>query len=191
MTKTTVKSIVVLFVMLALVTIWRDWLGSDDDIEDLPNFYQVSSALYRGGQPSQTGFKKLKEMGVKTVVSLRVSVPDRHRLRGVGMQYYQISFKPWHAEAEDILPFLKIVTNPENQPVFVHCFHGSDRTGTMVALYQMVVHGYTARQSIEELPHFGFHKLWLNLPRYLNRVDVADLRRQMENSPQPALEYIQ
>ena len=38
---------------------------------DLPNFYKVNENLYRGGQPSETGFAELKRIGIKTVIDLR------------------------------------------------------------------------------------------------------------------------
>jgi len=37
------------------------------------------------------------------------------------MAYEHITMKAWHAEEKEIVRFLKIVTNKNNQPVFVHC----------------------------------------------------------------------
>src|SRR5262249_22794778 len=39
--------------------------------EDLPNFHEVHPFLYRSGEPTEAGLKKLKEMGVKTLIDLR------------------------------------------------------------------------------------------------------------------------
>src|SRR5262249_53569362 len=39
--------------------------------EDLPNFHEVHPFLFRGGEPNAAGIKKLKEMGVKTLIDLR------------------------------------------------------------------------------------------------------------------------
>src|SRR5437764_2691307 len=39
--------------------------------EVLPNFHQVNKNLYRGAQPGSGGIKKLKELGVKTIINLR------------------------------------------------------------------------------------------------------------------------
>ena len=37
---------------------------------ELPNFHQVNPQLYRGGQPKNAGLRKLKDLGVKTIVNL-------------------------------------------------------------------------------------------------------------------------
>ena len=47
--------------------------------------------------------------------------------------------KPWHAEDEDVVAFLKIASNTNNLPVFVHCQRGADRTGMMCAMYRIVL----------------------------------------------------
>ena len=138
-----------------------------NDIEGLPNFAKVSDALYRGAQPSAEGFARLKEMGVKTVVNLRAVTSDSDLMKGLGLSYVHISFKPWHIEEEDIMDFLKIVTDPGNQPVFVHCRHGADRTGTMVAIYRVTVQKWDLEKALSELPNFGFHKVWDNLKDYM------------------------
>ena len=44
----------------------------------------------------------------------------------------------------------------ENQPVFVHCKRGSDRTGTVIAVYRMRNDGWTDDEAIKEAKKFGF-----------------------------------
>ena len=38
---------------------------------------------------------------------------------------------------DQIVEFLRIVNDPANQPVFVHCWGGRHRTGVMTAIYRM------------------------------------------------------
>src|ERR1700674_4563980 len=51
--------------------------------ENLPNFGEATTTLYRGGQPSKRGFRILAKMGVNIVVDLRGSRdspdPDNQR----------------------------------------------------------------------------------------------------------------
>jgi protein tyrosine/serine phosphatase len=165
-------------------------LASPKDLPGLANFAQVSPALYRSAQPTREGFKRLKKLGVKTIVSLRTLHSDRDDLEGLGLNYARISFKPWHAEDEDVVKFLKIVTNPEYQPVLVHCKHGSDRTGTMVALYRVYEQGWPKKVALSELPRFGFHKVWANLKRYFRKVDIVSLRKQVARDEQPQVDLV-
>ena len=153
----------------------------DPAVEELPNFHRVSDALYRGAQPtSAEGFRHLQEMGIKTVVNLRSAHSDRKLLAGTDLAYESIDMKAWHAEDEDVVRFLKIVTDPDRQPVFVHCQHGADRTGTMCAIYRIVVQGWDKEDAIREMTQggFGYHPIWTNLPKYLRTLDVQAIRGQ-------------
>ena len=51
---------------------------------------------------------------------------------------------------------LIIVENPENHPIHVHCFHGRERTGVMVAAYRITKHGYSFAEVIKEMKNYGF-----------------------------------
>lgn len=144
----------------------------------LPNFHKVSDQLYRGEQPKPEGFKELKKRGIKTVVNLRAFHSDEGNIAGIGLAYESISFKTWHPEEKDMVKFLQIVTDKNKQPVFVHCQHGSDRTGTMCALYRMAVQGWAADEAIKEMKEgcFGFHSVWQNLEPFLQGLKIEELK---------------
>ncbi len=147
----------------------------------LENFHRVSSHLYRGAQPTAQGMRELEKLGIKTAVSLRAFHTDRDEAAGTRLQRERISFKSWHPEDEDVRRFLLIVTDTNRWPVFVHCQFGSDRTGTMVAVYRMVVEGWSRDEAIAEMTQgdFGFHPVWQNLLGYLRDFDAAAWRRRL------------
>jgi protein tyrosine/serine phosphatase len=146
----------------------------------LPNLHKVSDDLYRGAQPDAEGFRQLKAMGIKTVVDLRAEHSDRKELRDTGLEYEEIPMHAWHAEDEDVVAFLKIVTDKNRTPVFVHCQHGADRTGTVCAAYRVIVCGWSKDEAIREMTEggFGFHKTWQNLVKYIRGMDVEKLKRE-------------
>ena len=145
-----------------------------------PSLHKVSDALYRGAQPTAEGFRQLALRGIKTVVNLRSFNSDRDEIGDLPLAYEHIKMKAWHAEDEDIVRFLRIVADPTRPPVFVHCQHGADRTGTAVAVYRIIVQGWTKDQAIEEMIQggFGFHSQWKNLPIYLRNLDVDEIKRR-------------
>jgi protein tyrosine phosphatase (PTP) superfamily phosphohydrolase (DUF442 family) len=106
------------------------WARPVEGKPGLSNFYQVSDTLYRGVQPEKEGFAELKKMGIKTVVNLRTFNSDRDQCKEAGLDYVKISMQVWEGEDDEIVDFLKIVSDPNRQPVFVHCQHGADRTET-------------------------------------------------------------
>lgn len=146
----------------------------------LPNLHRVSADLYRGAQPvSEDGFRQLQQMGIKTVISLRAFHDKDNDLAGtLALSQKRIKFKTWHPEDEDVIEFVKIVSDPNNLPAFVHCLHGSDRTGTMCAIYRIVLQGWDKPEAIREMTQggFGFHTAFQNLPDYLQNLDVNKIR---------------
>jgi protein tyrosine phosphatase (PTP) superfamily phosphohydrolase (DUF442 family) len=161
------------------------------DIPGLPNYAKVSPALSRSGQPDAEGFRWLKERGVRTVVNLRGFHSDRDEMKGSGLRYAHIRFHTWHAEDEDIVKFLKVLKDPLNRPVHVHCLHGSDRTGTVVAVYRMIEQGWRFEDAAAELPRFGFHTVWANLKRYLKRYEPAVLAGKMRLADSPDIDVVE
>ena len=147
----------------------------------ITNFYQVTTNLYRGAQPTAEGMARLKAMGIKTVINLRSFHSDKDEVAGMGLKSIRFETKPWHAEAEDVVGFLKVVTDTNNLPVFVHCQRGADRTGTMCAMYRIVVCGWTKPEAIEEMRDGGYHfsPMWKNLVAFIERADITEIKRQV------------
>jgi protein tyrosine/serine phosphatase len=154
------------------------------------NFARVSDGLYRGGQPSAESFAKLKAMGVRTVVALRTFDVDQRLLEGLGLKYLHISFIAGHPETEDVLEFLKTVEDPANQPVFVHCKWGTDRSGMMTAVYRIVVEGWSKEEALEEMHTMGFNEAWDSISDYVARLDVPALHERLREAGAPSLEVV-
>lgn len=146
----------------------------------VPNLHQVSTNLYRSAQPTADGMRALEGKGIATVVNLRSFNSDGKELRGTALRGEHIYMKAWHPEAEEVVRFLKIIADPKRTPVLVHCQHGADRTGTMCALYRVIVQGWTKDEAIREMTQggFGFHEVWTNLPAWLEELDVEAIRRE-------------
>jgi protein tyrosine/serine phosphatase len=144
------------------------------------NCYQVTTNLYRGAQPTSDGMKQLKTLGVKTVVNLRAFHSDTDKVAGTGLKSVRFETKPWHAEEEDVVRFLKVVTDTNNLPVFVHCQRGADRTGLMCAMYRIVVCGWTKEQAIDEMKHggFDFNPAWQNIVAFIEKADITEIKRK-------------
>ncbi len=152
------------------------------DRPGLPNLHKLNDGLYRGAQPMAEGIKELEKLGVKTIVNLRSSHSDKTILGTSQITNEAIPMNPWHAEEEDAVRFLKIVTDKKRQPVFVHCEYGADRTGTMCAAYRVVVQGWTKRQAVDEMTKggFGFHSIWSNLPEFIEKLDVEKVKAELK-----------
>jgi protein tyrosine/serine phosphatase len=148
---------------------------------DLPNFQRVSDSLYRGGQPTRAGAERLQAMGVKTIINLRRSETNRAVIDDLDFEYHRRGMSPWSPSDEDVLWFLALASDPELAPVFVHCHHGSDRTGYLIAMYRIVIEGWDHRRAIEEMTAHGngFHDIFQGLVSYVRKADADELRRSL------------
>lgn len=149
------------------------------EMDGVPNLHQVSTNLYRSAQPSALGMKNLKRKGVETIINLRSFHSDRDEIGETGLGYEHIYMKAWHPERKEAVRFLQVVANPKRTPVLVHCLHGSDRTGSMCALYRIAVQGWSKKKAIREMTTagFGFHEIFDNLPDWIRQLDVDSLRK--------------
>jgi protein tyrosine phosphatase (PTP) superfamily phosphohydrolase (DUF442 family) len=149
-------------------------------VEGLPNLHKVSDRLYRSAQPEKEGMAGLKSLGIKTVVSLRANHSDETMLKGTGCAYRSIPIDTWNLKEKQVVEFLKIVSDPSNAPVLVHCQHGADRTGTMCAVYRIVFDGWTKEQAILEMKEggYGFHSVWAHIPKWIQKLDIESVKAQ-------------
>jgi len=172
------KKLLLVLAVLAVAAVDKPQWAQPVEKPGLPNLHQVAPKLYRGAQPTEEGFRQLKAMGIKTVVNLRGFHTDDGKLNGLHAEH--IHFQTWHPENEDIVKFLRILSDTNAAPVFVHCQHGADRTGTMCAIYRIAVQGWTKDQAIEEMIKggFGYHAVWKNLIQYIRELDVDTIKKQ-------------
>lgn len=150
------------------------------ELRGVPNLHQVSSTLYRSAQPTADGMRNLRQMGIRTIINLRSFHSDRDKLGRSDLVGEHIYMKAWHPEKEDAIRFLQLVNDPERTPVLVHCQQGADRTGTMCAVYRVVVEGWTKEEAVREMKTggFGFHAAWQNLPAWIRDLDVEAIKRE-------------
>lgn len=155
------------------------------EINGVENFYKVSDMLYRGAQPTEEGYRELAKLGIKTVVSLRVIPPDTKLLKELGLRSVHIPINPFYFTDNHAKRFLGTLFLQKNQPVFVHCFYGSDRTGTMVALYRIYYEGWQKDWAIKEMlkKEYKFSMVFSNLIDYIRGVKIPKRYRPEDRIP--------
>ena len=108
----------------------------------------------------------LEALGVKTDISLQNPrfgkekgeiAAEKAAAEKLGITFVNLALPPNEAPPEKMLrAFFKAVTDPAAQPVYIHCKHGRDRTGTMVAAYRIQFDHLTGAKALAEMKTFGF-----------------------------------
>jgi protein tyrosine/serine phosphatase len=121
---------------------------------------RVNASYYRGAEPSRQGYERLASLGIRTVIDLKQEgiAEEASIVQRLGMRFQSIPMSSTSAPSEDVVAqFLKIVTDPDNEPVFVHCEGGHDRTGVLTAIYRMTHDDWTAEQAFGEMRRHGYN----------------------------------
>lgn len=143
------------------------------------NFYQVSPSLYRSAQPSTLQFASITALGIKSVINLRSGHSDLTKIDSARLREFRIKTAAGNISKEDVAAFLKVMSNPQNLPVLVHCKYGSDRTGTMCAFYRILHEGWTREEAIAEMVEggYGFHYIYSKSTlRFIRTADLAEIK---------------
>lgn len=145
--------------------------------QSLKNFYQLDAKLYRSAQPDEKGFAEIKRLGITNVLNLRDFHNDSDEAKGLGLDLQRIEMDAGKITVPQLVAALRIIRGA-NGPVLIHCWHGSDRTGTVAAIYRIVIQGWSQKAAIDELIHggYGYHALYDNIPSLLRQVDVAAIK---------------
>jgi tyrosine-protein phosphatase SIW14 len=167
------RSIRILALVLALALITAPALTQDASYKELPNFHQVNEKLFRGGQPKPGSIELLNRLGIKTVVNLRDDddreAQEKFDVEQAGLRYFNIPLgRLGRPDDKDIEQVLSIINNPDNQPVFVHCAHGADRTGVVIAVYRISRDGWTGEQAKAEAKRYGMKPWQLSKKDYIS-----------------------
>ena len=153
------------------------------ELTGLPNFGEVTPTLYRGGNPSPEGLRKLREMGIAIVVDLRgENRREQNLVEKLGMRYTAIGghcFDPTNAQYAG---FLAVVDNNPGKEIFVHCRLGDDRTGMAVAAFRMADQGWSPEAAMEEMRAYGFNSFHHVICPFLARYE-EDFPRTYASAP--------
>src|SRR5579864_5356110 len=122
-------------------------------------------------QRPEEGFKQLKAMGVKTVIDFRSYHSTKKLVEAAGMRAIEIPIKAdlgsTPPDEVALKKFFEVVLDPANQPVYIHCAFGKDRTGTMAAVYRLEVDHWTPEEALQEMEAFGYHNIYRDLINFV------------------------
>ena len=153
----------------------------------------IADGVYRSGQPrGETGWNYLKNIGITTVVKLNKFSSDEdeaeefrmakeHNIKVVPIymqpEDFPHNWNPWASpDLKDIMQAIKVLENRGNEKVLVHCSHGKDRTGLVVAVYSVRNKNLCKDAAYEQMKYYGANPILFGIKPVLDSPDI------MENS---------
>jgi tyrosine-protein phosphatase SIW14 len=179
------KAVAASFMLLAVVAAGAGSQESQEKV--LPNFHKVNEHLYRGAQPLSGGMRLLAAQGIRTIVNLRGedegTRAEEQDARAAGLRYFNVPMQGLsRPKDEQVERVLSIINDSHNWPVFVHCNHGKDRTGTIIACYRISHDGWTSEKAKQEAKHYGMSWVQFGMKDYIK--DYFD-KHHAESPAQP------
>lgn len=135
--------------------------------QDLPNFHTVAPGIYRGAAPTIAGLRRLRALGVKNVIDLRISPrlvrQEKREAQRLGFHWINLPMGSDPPTARQVVTLIATLKRAPQEPVFVHCQHGADRTGCMIGIWRVTQQGWTFPQTWAEMRRYGFNPHWHQL----------------------------
>lgn len=113
---------------------------------------RVSPALWRSSRLDESQLAGLYDLGIKTILNLEngdelrdekaalARIEARRAAAGLPVRHISQVNVPlpglWRPKLSQIDAALAVLSDPAKAPVLVHCKHGEDRTGVVVAAYR-------------------------------------------------------
>ena len=139
----------------------------------IDNFGAIDDHYFRGSQPKGEDFRTLAAAGVKLVIDLAAEgdAAEGANAGAAGMRFVRIPMTTHDVPSPAVVAqFMSLVTDPANQPVYVHCIGGRHRTGVMTAIYRMTADGWNAARAFSEMQQFKFGATFLH-PEFKDFID--------------------
>jgi len=147
---------------------------------NLKNFYKLDEHVYRSAQPDAAGFEYLQALGITNILNLRDYHTDDPGPKKPGLHLYRVPMDAGKIKTADVVAALRFIKRSEG-PVLIHCWHGSDRTGTISALYRIVFQNWSKEDALDELMNggYGYHAIYKNIPEFIRQADIKEIKQKV------------
>jgi hypothetical protein len=150
-----------------------------------------ADAIYRSGQPKEEDWEYLEmKLGIKTVVKLNEFSDNISAAKELKLaQDHHIDVIPIYMQPEDAPHNLNLSAHPDesvlmravnaletknNWPVLVHCSHGKDRTGLVVAVYSVRNKKFCKEAALKQMEYYGTSSILTGLKPMLNNPNIIE-----------------
>jgi protein tyrosine phosphatase (PTP) superfamily phosphohydrolase (DUF442 family) len=117
-------------------------------IRGIENAFRLSPRLYSGGDPHGVeALKALKNLGIKTIISVDGATPDVETARKLGLRYVHLPIGYDGVPREQAVRLVKAAKTLPG-PVYVHCHHGKHRGPAAVAVCGLASEGWSREQAV-------------------------------------------
>jgi len=185
--KSTMKRLTILLLLFSVSTLYAaspqprpaTW-AQPIKTTSLKNFYRLDEHVYRSAQPAKKDFEYLKTLGIRNILNLRDYHHDEVGSKTPDLNLVRVPMDAGKIRTDDVVTALRFIKQSKD-PVLIHCWHGSDRTGTISALYRIVFQNWSKEDAIDELIRggYGYHAIYKNSPEFISQADIKVIKQKV------------
>ncbi|MGK7916826.1 MAG: protein tyrosine phosphatase family protein [Prochloraceae cyanobacterium] len=144
---------------------------TDNKLENIYNFLQLSDLIATSGQPTVEQFSAIKDSGYQVVINLALSestnaLPNEPAIvEGQGMEYIHIPVVWEKPLVENFQSFLEVMEANADRRIFVHCA-ANKRVSAFMYLYRLLRQGISEEEAQKDL-----EKVWVPNPVWQDFID--------------------
>jgi len=130
------------------------------------NLAPVAPGVYRSNQPDHARLRKMRDLGIQTVVNLRGTPQQSHYLfeeescAELGLQMVNLQLHARRAAPREELLALIETFRTAHKPLLIHCKSGADRAGLASAIYLLAIEGAPVSEARKHLGLRYMHLKW-------------------------------
>ena len=143
-------------------------------ISEQENLYQIDNKFYRSEQ-----------LNIHTIVNLRFfdRNDDKQAFGHTKINLINTPLLTWSISPDEVADILwQIKQYKKNGAVLVHCYHGADRTGLIVASYRVIYQHWDLNEAKREMQQgpYGYHSVWKNIDNFFTQENMAKIKAELD-----------
>lgn len=167
------------------------------------NFRRVVENIYAGGACTPAQIEDLvKKYNIKYVLSLDETAGQmvQSTLQQLNVKQFIVPFYPIPYMSDSLRYLIRNIKNIlTNQPIYIHCIHGQDRSGFIIALYRILKYNFNVQQALSEAKRYNYglgvsvqtqqfwNKILTTLSTNKNPADVGATDDNLISLPYPSI----
>ena len=152
--------------ILAVVTLGISIVNAQSPVKKstvpgITNFSQVETTVACAGAITPGSVAGIKKMGFESIINLRLATEtgadidsEAAAAKAAGINFVHLPFNGSAPDPAVADQFIKTITEPGNQPAFIHCSSGN-RAATMWLIKRVLIDGWEMDRASEEAAQLG------------------------------------
>jgi uncharacterized protein (TIGR01244 family) len=156
------KAVLLLVIaVLAVSVVYAQSKVTKKSVEGVTNFAEVESTVACAGAATPASMAEVKKMGYKAVFNLRLPNEqgadienEAAAAKAAGINFIHLPFNGAMPDPAVVDNFLKAISQPGNQPAFIHCASGN-RAATVWYIKRVLLDKWDNDQAMAEASQLG------------------------------------